>query len=85
MPGTVFLALASILQNHLGAAGFVKRMVIAPLIAFPVNAVVNLALTDELGISGAALAATISYAVLLLVAGILVWQSERHSLARSDS
>lgn len=82
MPGTVFLALASILQNHLGAAGLVSRMVVAPLVALPVNAAINFALTDALGIRGAALAATISYGVLLLVAGFLVWHSERQNAAR---
>jgi O-antigen/teichoic acid export membrane protein len=71
LPGAVALALASILQNHLGAIGRPGDMLIAPAMALVVDAVFCTFLIPRHGLPGAAVAASAAFCVML---GVAAWK-----------
>jgi O-antigen/teichoic acid export membrane protein len=84
MPGTAFLALASILQNHLVAGGWPGKMGIPPLIGCVVSLSLNVILVPRQGIVGAAIASSVGYAAMMATSAVLVLLLERRAMAENS-
>lgn len=61
LPGMIFFNLSRVLASYSSSTGFVGYMAVVSLICLMVSVAINLLLTPIYGISGAALATTISY------------------------
>jgi O-antigen/teichoic acid export membrane protein len=73
LPGTIALAMCSILQGTIGASGRSLAMLIAPVVALPVNIGLCMLLVPRHGITGAAISATGSFIVMCGVAAFKVY------------
>ena len=63
LPGLVFLGFGSVLNTKLAGLGYPPVTQWAPALAFATNAVLNIYLIPRLGLEGAALATSLSYAL----------------------
>jgi O-antigen/teichoic acid export membrane protein len=77
LPGVFFLSLYTIMANYLAAIGMPAIAVFAPLVALTVNVVLNLALIPSYGATGAALASSAAYLILLAVGVGYIARSRR--------
>jgi len=78
LPGTVALAICSILQGHIGASGRSLSMLVAPVVALPVNIGLCMLLVPRYGITGAAISATSAFIVMCGVAAFKVFWPTAH-------
>jgi O-antigen/teichoic acid export membrane protein len=70
LPGIWALGVNSVFMNYFAGTGMPIVTVISPAIAFATNVGLNYLLIPIMGISGASLASTICYSIMLLCSGI---------------
>ncbi|MGI9301731.1 MAG: flippase [Gammaproteobacteria bacterium] len=76
IPGVVLLSINMILMNYFAAIGMPAITVYSPLLATVVNVGLNIELIPHWGISGAAMASTLAYG-LMLFASIIYLKKEK--------
>ncbi len=81
LPGVFFLGIETVAVQYLNSIGFPKEIVWAWLIATMINLSINLFFIPVLGITGASLASSISYAFICLAIFFLIHKSYRHELS----
>lgn len=67
LPGLVALTLETVLMNYMAGDGYPPVVYRAPLVGLAINLLANLYLIPRMGIDGAAIASSISYAVVFLL------------------
>jgi O-antigen/teichoic acid export membrane protein len=72
LPGVWFLSMASVLQNFIGSSGHAGAMVYGPLVAAVVNFFGNIIFIRIMGIEGAALASSVTYALFFVTSFIMI-------------
>jgi O-antigen/teichoic acid export membrane protein len=77
LPGLVFVAMHGVLSSYIASMGMPSGAIAAPAAAVVVNVLLNVAMIPSLGIQGAALASTTSYALLLAATLVYVVRLER--------
>jgi O-antigen/teichoic acid export membrane protein len=75
MPGAAALAIASISQNHMGAAGRPVDMIFAPAVALVAHVSLCVLLIPRYGISGAAMSSCVAFGLMGIVAGFKALRS----------
>ena len=77
LPGIWMLGVNSVFMNYLAGSGMPLITVISPAIAFCVNIGLNFALIPTMGISGAALASTVAYSIMLVCSAVYLLSYRR--------
>jgi O-antigen/teichoic acid export membrane protein len=80
LPGVVILSGLYLINNHLAGLGYPAMYVIALALVLVVNIGLNLFLLPRIGVVGASISSSISYASwLTCVGGYLIYRSKKHS------
>ena len=69
LPGIVALSVHTIVMNYCAATGYPAIALIASILGFVANVVLNIALLPVLGIVGASISSTIAYGIMLVISG----------------